>query len=46
MNNVRNWLLGTLALVVATSILLAAFSTEGGAGSSATTTVDAMQAPH
>lgn len=45
MNNVRNWLLGTAAIVIATSVLLAAFSSQGQSAHAADAVPDSMQVP-
>lgn len=45
MNNVRNWLLGTAAIVIATSLLLTAFKAESVSEDSRQPVVDSMQAP-
>ncbi|MFK7976287.1 MAG: hypothetical protein AB8C02_09125 [Halioglobus sp.] len=46
MNNVRNWLLGTAAIVIATSFLLAAFNPPGDTAGSQDPAIDSMKAPY
>lgn len=45
MNNVRNWLLGTAAIVIATSVLLAAFSSQGQGAHASDIGADSLQVP-
>lgn len=45
MNNVRNWLLGTAAIVIATSCLLVAFSPHEQDAHASSASIDSMQAP-